>query len=526
MPIADPRLQAILDQLDTFFLLLERPAVQRQLAAFILIFLLSWLLPAPLGFLLNKLLNRRQALVQRRKAQGLPVNPWRTRLLRWARGLQLVLFPTVGLVASQLTIGYFDGQGWPMGLLERLAALFWLILIFRVAGSILFATLAPEHANLYQRRFITPIFVILVALVVGAGLDGTFPIFDIELFSILSTPLTVRAIAAAIVVFYIFLAVGWITRDLLNNVVLPRTQADPGVSNTVRTVSHYAIIGIGILAAMSTVGFDLSALAIIGGGLSVGIGFGLQELVANFISGILLLFEQTLRPGDIIEVGGQKGTVSQLRMRATVLRTVDNIDVYVPNKTLLTSTVSAYTNVDRNNLRIIRVGVGYKSDPTKVRDVLQKVVESHGLVLKDPEPAIFFAGFGDSTLNFEVIIWTDNPLRTTQVVSDLHFMIFREFARNEIEIPFPQRDLHLVSAPGLDWEQLAQRNGHAPDGRQQNGQQAGDDDANTPAEPGNAPRQLQPALADDKTTPPLHSKEQQLSPERIKAPAEKPHLPW
>ena len=118
------------------------------------------------------------------------------------------------------------------------------------------------------------------------------------------------------------------------------------------------------MAALSTLGFNLSALALIGGGLSVGIGFGLQELIANFISGILLLFEQSLRLGDIIEVDGQRGTVSQLRMRATVLRTIDNVEVFVPNKTLLTSTVATYTHSDRVVRRIIPVGVSYGSDPT------------------------------------------------------------------------------------------------------------------------------------------------------------------
>ena len=159
------------------------------------------------------------------------------------------------------------------------------------------------------------------------------------------------------------------------------------------TLSHYVVIGIGIISAIGTLGFNLSALALIGGGLSVGIGFGLQELVANFISGILLLFERTVRPGDVIEVGGQRGVVDQLRMRATVIRTADNTDVFVPNKNLLTSAFVAYTQTDRVVQRTLRIGVSYGSDPTKVRDILLGVANRHGLILKKPEPVVFFVGF-------------------------------------------------------------------------------------------------------------------------------------
>jgi small-conductance mechanosensitive channel len=200
------------------------------------------------------------------------------------------------------------------------------------------------------------------------------------------------------------------------------------------------------LLALSTLGFDLSALTIIGGGLSVGIGFGLQELVANFISGILLMFEQSLRVGDVVEVSGQRGVVHDLRMRSTVLRTVDNNEILVPNKTLLTSIVTVLTLTEREVRRVVPVGVSYQSNPTQVRDALLKVAESHGVVLKDPAPAVFFTGFGDSSLDFELVVWAADSARGFTIASDLRYMIFSEFAKQGIEIPFPQRDLHVHSA--------------------------------------------------------------------------------
>lgn len=510
----DPRLQAIIDQLDTMIIILQRPVVQRQLVAFVVIFLLSWLLPAPLGVLLKRLVAQQTVISKRRKEMGLPPREWRTRLLRWARGLQMLLFPVVGLVFSQLTLSYFVSQGWPGGLLGGLAAIFWLVLIYRAVSTVVFASLDPDAAKTYHRRFVTPVFVILVIVIVTNRLLGTFPIFDLELFAVLGTPITLNTVGMSLVVFYIFLAASWVVQDVLGKVVLPRVNADAGVTNTVLVTSRYALIAIGAMAALSTIGFDLSALTIIFGGLSVGIGFGLQELVANFISGILLLFEQSLRPGDIIEVSGQRGIVSQLQMRATVLRTYDNIEVIVPNKTLLTSTVSTYTMSDRNIRRLVPVGVSYDSNATEVRDILMRVMENHGLILDDPAPTVFFTGFGDSSLDFQCAYWIGDPARGLQVDSDIHFMIFREFEKNGIEIPFPQRDLHLRSASALSPEQLQRINGES--GTQVPSQEESVDQ-NRGSRDGEDRRAETPVQ-----TPVAAAK---LSPDRVKAPAEKPNLP-
>jgi small-conductance mechanosensitive channel len=251
---------------------------------------------------------------------------------------------------------------------------------------------------------------------------------------------------------------------------LARVQTDSAVNNTILIVSRYTILAIGFLIAISILGVDLSAFAIIGGGLSVGIGFGLQDLVANFISGILLLFEQTLRPGDVIEVAGQRGRVNQMRMRSAVLRTADNVDIYVPNKTLLTSTVAAYTNMTQTTRRTLQVGVSYDSNPIEVRDALQSVVEGHGLVLKEPAPSVLFVGFGSFTLDFEIAVSIAEPGRAGQVLSDLHFMIYREFSKRGIEIPIPQQDFNLRTTSISPIEQLLSAPSDAAVMEQKNGE--------------------------------------------------------
>lgn len=447
----DPRLEAIRNQIDTIWLVLERPVVQRQLGAFLFVLFFSWLLPWLLRRTLNQILARRKA--HRQGAR--PAQPnWQFEVARWAKAIEYTFFPLLGLLLGQVVVTLFAGTDWRTGLLERVLPLFWLLLIYRILAGLLAAVFAPIRAQLYQWRFLVPISLILTISILSTGLESTFPLGEVVLVTMLDTPVTLRALFTASIILYIFITVAWLLSDLIGRLFFASGDLDQTASNAVLTLSQYLIIGIGIISAVGALGFNLSALALIGGGLSVGIGFGLQELVANFISGILLLFERTVRPGDMIEVGGQRGVVGQLRMRATVIRTPDNTDVFVPNKNLLTSAFVAYTQTDRVVQRVLRIGVSYGSDPTKVRDLLLGVANRHGLVMKKPEPVVFFVGFGAASLDFDLSVSLNDPTSAQRVVSDLYFMIWNEFGKQGITVPIPQQELHLR---GVSWEQLTQR---------------------------------------------------------------------
>ncbi len=441
----DPRIIALRDQFETLMLLLVRPVVQRQVFYFLLIMLAAWLIPIPYRLFVRWLARRYSVSLEGDGASGKPPESltWSGRVIRLLRALEFLMFPVAGLLLGGLITGYMNRNGMPSGLVTRLIRLFWLLLAYRVVAAVLYATFAPDMANRYRRRFVAPVFAVLFAVSLTIGLAGVFPLGEIELFQFMGQALSLSSIAFAITILYLTFAFAWIVRDILHRFVLPRTSADSGVTHTIELVTHYLIIGFGIFIAANVLGFDLTALLVIFGGLSVGIGFGLQELVANFVSGILLVFEQTLRPGDIVEVGGQRGTVTEMRMRSTVLRNIDNIEIFIPNKTLLTSDVAAYTMTDRTLRRTVQVGVSYGSDPSVVRDILLGIADRHGLVLKEPAPAVFFTNFGDSSLDFELAVFIGEPLRLLNVMSDLRFMIFSEFAKNGIQIPFPQRDLHF-----------------------------------------------------------------------------------
>jgi len=433
--VDDPRLEAIRNQIDTIWLVLERPVVQRQFGAFLFVLFFSWLLPWLLRRTLNQILARRKAHRQGAYPGAAAAQPnWQFEVARWAKAIEYTFFPLLGLLLGQVVVTLFTGTGWRTGLLERVLPLFWLLLVYRILAGLLAAVFAPVRAQLYQWRFLVPISLIITISILSTGLESTFPLGEVVLVTLLETPVTLRALFTASIILYIFTTGAWLLSDLIGRLFFANGDLDQTASNAVLTLSQYVIIGIGIISAVGVLGFNLSALAIIGGGLSVGIGFGLQELVANFISGILLLFERTVRPGDMIEVAGQRGVVGQLRMRATVIRTPENTDVFVPNKNLLTSAFVAYTQTDRVVQRVLRVGVSDGSDPTKVRDLLLGVASRHGLVMKKPEPVVFFTGFGAASLEFDLTVWVNDPTSAQRVVSDLYFMLWSEFGKQGITV--------------------------------------------------------------------------------------------
>ena len=217
-------------------------------------------------------------------------------------------------------------------------------------------------------------------------------------------------------------------------------------ANTLRNWLMMLVAFLLALIALNFLDIPLTVFAFLGGALAIGLGFGMQTLIKNFISGIIVLFERRIRVGDILDVDGTLGTVSEINTRSSVIRSADGVETMVPNSLFLENRVTNLTLSNRCNRRCIRIGVAYGTQPSKVIDVLRECVDRHGLVLKDPEPMALFEDFGDSALVFAVYFWVEFNERTNalQVASDLRIMIEKRLAELEIAIPFPQRDLHLV----------------------------------------------------------------------------------
>ena len=231
----------------------------------------------------------------------------------------------------------------------------------------------------------------------------------------------------------------WIVYKLLS-----KSKIDLGVRVAVGTIIRYIVLIVGLIIVLQTVGIDLSAITILAGALGVGIGFGLQNITNNFVSGIVILFERPIKVGDRIEVGKVSGDVIRISMRSTTIVTNDNISIIVPNSEFISSTVINWSHIDRNIRLNFPISVSFKEDPERVRRVLLEVAAENEGVLKEPKPDILFDKYGESALNFNLRIWTREYINRPGVLrSQLYYAVFKKFKENGIEIPYPQRDLHI-----------------------------------------------------------------------------------
>jgi small-conductance mechanosensitive channel len=253
---------------------------------------------------------------------------------------------------------------------------------------------------------------------------------------------------ASLVSFFIFVLLAFLVSGLLQRAlrrVYSRRGIDEGVQYALNRLLHYAVLALGVMLALDNLGISITALAGLGAILAVGIGFGLQNIAQNFVSGLILLLERPVKKGDFVEVGATKGTVREIHARATVVTTVDNVDILVPNGQFITETVVNQTFATRTIRIRVDVGVAYGSDTDLVRRILERVASGHEAILPEPKPKVWFTNFGESSLDFSLLAWINEPILQPQISSDLRFAIDAAFREAGVEIPFPQRDLHIRS---------------------------------------------------------------------------------
>jgi small-conductance mechanosensitive channel len=267
---------------------------------------------------------------------------------------------------------------------------------------------------------------------------------DIKLLSIGGYDLTVgQLVLIPLLILCSFLLLGWFVRS--TTAQMKRREMDANIVQVVRRALY--IIGLIIIAitTLDLLNVPLTAFAFVSGAIAIGIGFGAQNIINNFISGWILIWERPIRINDYIETGETSGTVEEINTRSTRIRRVDGVHMLIPNSKLLEETVVNWTLVDKLLRCIVRVGVAYGSDVEKVRYLLEQAVIDHEMVLPEPATQIIFEDFGDSSLVFDAYFWVYSAGEKSgrQIRSDIRFTIDRLFRENGITIAFPQRDIHL-----------------------------------------------------------------------------------
>ena len=268
------------------------------------------------------------------------------------------------------------------------------------------------------------------------------------------TRLSVTSIAVAVAVVLASTLLARYLRVVMRDKVLPPFQLPVNAEFLFLRFVQLITIAFGVLVAVNLIGFNMNSVLVALGGLSIGIGFGLQNIASNFVSGVIMVFERPIKIDDRVTVGGTYGIVKAINMRSTVVTTPEDIDIIIPNSKFISETVTNLTH-DNTRTRIkVSVGVSYESDEDLVKEVLLEVANSHPDIIKEMNPDlpdvvppfVRFIRFGDSSLDFEILAWVPNVMHRLEIISDLHFMIRKKFREHGIVIAFPQRDVHFYPA--------------------------------------------------------------------------------
>jgi small-conductance mechanosensitive channel len=267
-----------------------------------------------------------------------------------------------------------------------------------------------------------------------------------SIFKIGSLPITPVFLIKAALFLFLLIAMSHVVQRLVLGRLLRRLSISEGQKFALGRFTTYLLFLGGLFIGLQSLGVNLNSLVVFGGAVGVGVGLGLQNVVSNFVAGLILLIEQPIRMGDRIETGNTLGDVVKIAARSTWVKTNDNVVIIVPNNDFINNPVTNWTANDPNVRLSLPVGVGYDSDPDQVRDLLLAAAKAHPDVLKDPKPDVIFTDYGDSSINFSLRVWTSTQTHSPAILkSDLYFALFRVFREHGIELPFPQRDLHIRS---------------------------------------------------------------------------------
>lgn len=338
--------------------------------------------------------------------------------------------------------------GFPGGLVQYLAMLWLLWRLFKPINLLVEQRFPNLPVNELDQMLFRPLLLVFTVLSFFQILGSRESLSIIEIGDVFGVTLTVGKLFSALTITYLIVAyakrpaalVAWLGGHYIG--LKPQGQ------RALEVILQYSVIGVGVMAVAYYIGINGTALVAVAGGLSVGIGFGIKEIISNFISSLWLLFEGSVRPGEILMINGDPCTVRKLGLRATQLRRGrDGAELLIPNQNFFTQEAESYTAEETSRRDVVMVGAAYHHEPSQVIAVLVEVARQHEKVLQYPPPAAFTVDFADSSINYKLLFWVRNPLEAFGVGSDLRQAIWTAFEDNGIGIPFPQRQVYPMEWP-------------------------------------------------------------------------------
>jgi small-conductance mechanosensitive channel len=437
MPSAD-NYTVLIDLYNTTVRYLSRFIVQRQLIAIIAALLAAGLLAQVIvdwgqrRYVRWYWRNRHKILNKQGRKR------WHYRLVRaLAIIAQQLLFPLLAIGFMTAGIVIFNNLGWLSGLLAAAITLLFLFTLYRVFIAGLYIFFRRRTAARYHRRLFGPLMFVIIVLLILSRLTDLNQLAQVILFPLFNSPITIGALFLATVGLYFWIDATYGIQDILQRLIVSRTHLHAGSVEASLTILRYVLIGLGVFAAMSVLGFNPTTVAAITGGLSIGIGFALQDVLKNFFGGLVILFEGTVRPGDYVEVGGKEAVVQKLSIRSTVVRTADNVEIIVPNQDWLSRSVITYTGTNRRVRQRFTVSVPREVEAGRVFQLLSDTARKHPLVLDDPGPGVSIAGFNGANVEYVLTYWVDDAAKMGKVNSDMRLMLLKAFDHEEIPLAPP-----------------------------------------------------------------------------------------
>jgi small-conductance mechanosensitive channel len=370
----------------------------------------------------------------------------RPRLL--GRGHRLEFLGSLGLLITlRLSAVVLGWWGFPNGLAHYMAQLFGLWLLLALVRLLSRRWFSDEAIERFYTQLVRPLAVLLVVGSLINQLDSLIDVGQIPLITLFGEPLNASGIVLILTIPYFLVVVSGYAVVGVGALLQRLLAFSNGTRVAVELVSRYVVIALGLLWVLKRIGLNTTAIAAVAGGLSVGLGFGVKEVFSNFVSGLWLLFEGSVRPGEILFIDGDPCEVRSLGLRAAVLwRDRDNAELVIPNQDFFTTTTTTYTGSDRLRRSQVEVSAAYRHDPDTVIRLLEAVARSSARVMLQPPPAALLLSYGDSGINYALRYWIENPMHNAGIKSEVSRAIWHRFSEEGIEIPFPQR---VVSMPPI-----------------------------------------------------------------------------